>query len=327
MFALYANKNQLTVRQRETLTSGSVNVCEVQFEFSSDWDGLTRTAVFRAGDTAVSVLLDESESCRVPWEVLAHHGQYLKAGVYGTLGVDIVLPTVWACCGFIQPGTSPGTDARPHTPGPYEQVLDILEKKADSLELDGETLRLISNGNILSAVTLPARGGEGDAHDGNPVGCIISFPGLAAPVGYLIADGTEYDISAYPRLAEFFRQQFGQANYFGGDGESTFAVPDLSGRFLLGSSGAHKPASIGGEESVKLTNSHMPAHAHSVRIHRSASTVVNANSSLTSAGGSYLDYKNSITSTNVAVTNNVGGSIAHNNMPPFFAVIHCIKAV
>ena len=45
MFTLHADKNRLTVRQRETLTSGSINVNTMQFVFSEDWEGLTKTAV------------------------------------------------------------------------------------------------------------------------------------------------------------------------------------------------------------------------------------------------------------------------------------------
>ena len=44
MILLSASKNFLSCTSRELLTSGSVNVNEVQFQFSSDWDGLNRTA-------------------------------------------------------------------------------------------------------------------------------------------------------------------------------------------------------------------------------------------------------------------------------------------
>lgn len=67
-----------------------------------------------------------------------------------------------------------------------------------------------------------------------PVGTIISFMGLTAPRYYLACDGTEYSIVQYPVLAKFFKDQFGSENYFGGDGETTFAVPDLRGEFLRG---------------------------------------------------------------------------------------------
>ena len=48
MFILQANKNKLAVLEREPVTSGSVNVYRARFEFSDDWEGLTRKAVFRA---------------------------------------------------------------------------------------------------------------------------------------------------------------------------------------------------------------------------------------------------------------------------------------
>ena len=67
-----------------------------------------------------------------------------------------------------------------------------------------------------------------------PVGHIISHMGNTVPKHYLICDGTEYNISDYPYLAQHFKDEFGNYNYFGGDGVNTFAVPDLRGEFLRG---------------------------------------------------------------------------------------------
>lgn len=77
-------------------------------------------------------------------------------------------------------------------------------------------------------------GGGTPGVDGNPVGTVISFLGRTAPEGYLVCDGAEHAVEDYPALADFFRQQFGAAGHFGGDGESTFAVPDLRNLFLRG---------------------------------------------------------------------------------------------
>lgn len=66
------------------------------------------------------------------------------------------------------------------------------------------------------------------------VGSIFSYMGTTAPYGYLACDGTEYNIADYPRLANHINAHFGSTNYFGGDGETTFAVPDLRGEFLRG---------------------------------------------------------------------------------------------
>ena len=70
---------------------------------------------------------------------------------------------------------------------------------------------------------------------GVPTGTILPFMGNTAPQGYVICDGTEYNISSHSNLAEFIKTQFGSYNYFGGDGETTFKVPDLRGEFLRGS--------------------------------------------------------------------------------------------
>lgn len=163
MFELYASKNQLCVRRIEPVTSGSVNVYGVLFAFSADWKGLTKTAVFRAGEKAVSVLLDDTGGTVVPWEVLTVPGKRLEAGVYGTRGAEVVLPTIWADLGYIQTGAAPGDDARPPTPDMWKQE---LAKKADGLALDALTLKLLSGEKTLSEVELPPPGGgEGGTTD------------------------------------------------------------------------------------------------------------------------------------------------------------------
>jgi len=149
LFELYANKTQLTVRQREPVTSGSVNVYRVRFEFSEDWEGLTRTAIFRAGAESRAVALDETLECTVPWEVLAKpkpreddgamfSWEMLKkpkpqlfCGVYGTQGSHTVLPTIWASLGVILEGAVPGEEGQPPTPELWEQE---LEKKQNKLK-------------------------------------------------------------------------------------------------------------------------------------------------------------------------------------------------
>ena len=64
MFQLYAQKNKLICQTRELVTSGSVNVYQVEFTFSADWEGMTKTAVFRAGDVSRSVPLEASGCAR-----------------------------------------------------------------------------------------------------------------------------------------------------------------------------------------------------------------------------------------------------------------------
>lgn len=67
-----------------------------------------------------------------------------------------------------------------------------------------------------------------------PVGNIISYMGNSVPKHYLACDGTTYVIGSYPELEQFIIDEFGSINYFGGNGSTTWAVPDLRGEFLRG---------------------------------------------------------------------------------------------
>jgi len=161
MFTLYANKTQLTVCQREPITSGSVNAYRVRLKFSPDWEGLTRTAVFKAGAVSRSVSLDDTCECIIPWEVLTTHGRKLTAGVYGTKDGNVVLPTIWADMGTILEGVSTGKDAQPPTPELWQQE---LAGKGDSLSYDGANLSLMARDKPLSTVQI-AGGGQGGVSD------------------------------------------------------------------------------------------------------------------------------------------------------------------
>ena len=91
-------------------------------------------------------------------------------------------------------------------------------------KIAGKTLQYPVNTNIGTSEVLQ------DA----PVGHIISYMGTIIPAHYLACDGSIYNISDYPKLAEHFLANFGSKNYFGGDGTTTFGVPDLRGEFLRG---------------------------------------------------------------------------------------------
>lgn len=67
-----------------------------------------------------------------------------------------------------------------------------------------------------------------------PIGTIIAVMGNEAPENYLVCDGTIYNITDYQELANYFETQFGTKNHFGGDGITTFGIPDLRGEFLRG---------------------------------------------------------------------------------------------
>ena len=141
MIRLSATKAELTITETETITSGAQRVFECAFTVNSDWDGLNRTAVFRAGTKAVSVLLGDDNTAEIPWEVLQTAGITLRIGLYGTNAAGDVLPTVWADAGMICTGAYLGDDAYPPTPGAYEQLVEIAknaEKIAQSVRDDAD---------------------------------------------------------------------------------------------------------------------------------------------------------------------------------------------
>ncbi|MEH2937962.1 hypothetical protein [Lawsonibacter sp. JLR.KK007] len=155
MFVLDADKTQLTVREKEPVTSGSVNVYPVRFEFSEDWDGLKQTAIFQAGCREKAVAL-AGGACTVPAELLSEPGCYLMAGVCGRYGESTVLPTIWANLGLILEGAITG-DAPEPVPPP-ESWQEALDSKGDSLAYtDAGELGLYAGRRLLAAV--PAEGG------------------------------------------------------------------------------------------------------------------------------------------------------------------------
>lgn len=107
------------------LTDGSVNTVTAHFDFDAEWDGYTKTAVFASGSTVKRVLLDGSNQCTVPWEVLTQPGM-LQIGVAGMDG-DKILPSVKAIAcvneGIYTDGTAP---AEP-TPTEYAQLISLSE--------------------------------------------------------------------------------------------------------------------------------------------------------------------------------------------------------
>ena len=180
MIRLSATKAELTVVENEVVTSGAQRVFACAFALSEDWDGLDRTAVFRAGTRSVSVLLGGDNAAVVPWEVLQTPGITLHIGLYGAGPDGLVLPTIWAEVGMIRPGAYPGGDALPPTPGAYDQLVEIAkhaEAVAESVRADADAGKF--NGEPGPAGPEGPPGAEGAAGPAGPQG----EPGPVGPQG------------------------------------------------------------------------------------------------------------------------------------------------
>lgn len=132
MFVVEVAKVITKITQDEPMTSGSQNVYVTQFEFSDEWDILTKVAVFRAGDTVINILLGEENRCMIPWEVLTTPNAVVDVGVFGTYEGNVVLPTIWKSMGALLEGVLTGIEGMEPTPDVYQQILseytDILAK-------------------------------------------------------------------------------------------------------------------------------------------------------------------------------------------------------
>lgn len=126
---------------------GSVNVERVKFEFDESWSDLTRFACFR-NKVEFHVLLDDSNECNIPWEVLTNEGT-LCVGALGMDGDTVVKPTLWVKYSDVFIGTDPeGAGTTEHTKSALEQMIQIqeetkqiaedLQEAAESGEFDGK---------------------------------------------------------------------------------------------------------------------------------------------------------------------------------------------
>jgi microcystin-dependent protein len=149
------------------------------------------------------------------------------------------------------------------------------------------------------------------------VGEIRMFAGNFAPAGWMFCEGQLLPISEYETLFNLI------GTTYGGDGQSTFALPDLRGRLPVHQGNGFILAETGGSEEITLTVSQIPAHTHPVLATSDLATAANP-------GGSYLSSTNTgqkIYSTSpptVQMPSNlvgsIGGSQPHTNFQPYLCV-------
>lgn len=148
------------------------------------------------------------------------------------------------------------------------------------------------------------------------VGEIRMFAGNFAPAGWMFCEGQLLPISENETLFQLI------GTTYGGDGQSTFALPDLRGRLPVHQGNSMILAETGGAEEVTITIQQMPAHSHPIL----ASTAT-ADSSLPS--NSYIGKSNDVDifyedspnqNMNAGSVSPVFGSQPHNNLQPYLCV-------
>jgi microcystin-dependent protein len=149
-----------------------------------------------------------------------------------------------------------------------------------------------------------------------------------APTGWAGCDGQLLPISQNTALFSLL------GTFYGGDGKSTFALPNLEGSAAMhqGSGSGLSQRFLGeqsGTENVTLLQSEMPLHTHFVtgqNAHIGSIPAANPVQALAkSAGGnSYTDQTTNLTQMNFNAISVAGSSFPHNNMQPYLVVFFCI---
>jgi microcystin-dependent protein len=150
------------------------------------------------------------------------------------------------------------------------------------------------------------------------VGEIRIFAGNFPPAGWMFCEGQVLPISENMTLFQLI------GTTYGGDGERTFALPDLRGRIPLHQGNGFTLAETGGAEEITLTVQQIPAHAHSlVGTGDQATTNAPANNVFAqSTGATIFPYGTDqpLTTLHPSTVSPAGGSQPHTNFQPFLCV-------
>lgn len=149
------------------------------------------------------------------------------------------------------------------------------------------------------------------------VGEIRMFAGNFAPAGWMFCEGQLLPISENETLFQLI------GTTYGGDGESTFALPDLRGRLPLHMGSGFILAETGGAEETVLTSQQLPAHSHPMMASQNTGTGSNPqNNVLDQMSGAILLYKEQPPAAPMAAVavSSIGGNQAHTNFQPYLCV-------
>ena len=148
------------------------------------------------------------------------------------------------------------------------------------------------------------------------IGEIRMFAGNFAPVGWAFCDGTLMAISQNDALFNLI------GTTYGGDGQSTFALPDLRSRVPVHVGPGFALAQSGGAEAVTLTTSQIPAHSHVPLCNSNPGNQQSPANGVWAQPGTgtiYSDVAPSLVMDPAAI-GQAGGSQPHDNMIPFLVV-------
>lgn len=153
------------------------------------------------------------------------------------------------------------------------------------------------------------------------VGEIRIFAGNFAPAGWAFCEGQQLAIAENETLFNLI------GTTYGGDGESTFALPDLRGRLAAHQGNGLILAETFGAEDVTLSMNQIPSHGHPLLATTAPGTSANPTENVLASPPSTTMYIRDTPGTTLPATtvSGVGGSQPHDNRMPSIAVHHIIS--
>jgi len=157
------------------------------------------------------------------------------------------------------------------------------------------------------------------------VGELRIFAGNFAPAGWMFCEGQLLPISENETLFQLI------GTTYGGDGQSTFGLPDLRGRLALhqgtGGGSTYTIAETGGAEEVTLSINQIPAHSHPMLGASGNGSQTNPKNNVLASSTLVKLYSGEAPDTAMAATSitPVGGSQPHTNFQPYLCLNYIIS--
>jgi microcystin-dependent protein len=148
------------------------------------------------------------------------------------------------------------------------------------------------------------------------VGEIRMFAGNFAPAGWMFCEGQLLPISENETLFQLI------GTTYGGDGQSTFALPDLRGRLPLHQGNGFTLAETGGVEEVTLTVQQIPAHSHPLLASQDNAGANAVAGNVTGQVGAIQIYREATPASALSpgAVGGTGGSQPHSNFQPYLCI-------
>jgi microcystin-dependent protein len=139
-----------------------------------------------------------------------------------------------------------------------------------------------------------------------------------APRGWALCDGQELPITANQPLYELLGTRFG------GDGNTTFALPDLRGRTPIHVGPGYALGEAAGEVAHTLSLAELPTHLHAAGASQGNANIPTPGDALFGTSNNMYAAPTDLTSVHPQTITSVGAGEPHANMQPFLVLSYCI---